>query len=253
MKRKTTNLIGLLLMTTMFVWGQTTHMVTSNADSGENTLRQIVEDAQGGDSIVISTEIAEIVLQSEISASKNLSINGQGATVKVAEAGVSPYRVLNFSFAEGNEGEVALYNLTLIGGDISGNGNFDIGKGGALFVKRTHLKLKNCFLNYGKAYNGGGLANGEGSFSLVIDSCYFSGNIGTNGHCAASLSFAGGMQIKNSVFEDNGTTAISMTGSGIDITQPGTISNCVFRANKTNGGRGGAALSVRNRDRKSVV
>jgi len=242
--KKITLLITLFVAATTMMWSQNTHIVTSGADSGDGSLRDIISAAASNDSIVIQSDITEIVLSDVISAGKSIKINGQGCTLKVSNPGVSTYRVLSFPMSSSANGNIALYNLTLAGGDISGNGNSESGKGGALFTKNANLKLINCTITSGKAYTGGGFANTASAHNLVIKDCYFSGNIGTSGHNAVSLNFTDGILLENTVFENNGD--LNFAGSTVEMAQAGTISNCVFKNNTSKGGRGGAALATRN-------
>jgi hypothetical protein len=176
---------------------------------------------------------------------KEVSIDGQGAAVSVAQPGLSPYRTLSFSFSEGSSGNIALYNLIMKGGDISADVvSTDNEKGGVLFVKRAGLLLKNCTLSDGKANIGGALADGDGSLSLVMEDCTFTGNTATKGSAACGLSFPNGSSIQNCTFENN-QALVNGGCSAIDITQTATIGNCLFRNNFSSKGRSGAALSVR--------
>lgn len=255
MKKRITPLIVLFIFSATLMWGQNTFTVTSNADSGEGSLRDIVADATDNDSIVIQDDINTIVLASEISTTKSLKINGQGATVKVTESKVSDYRPLEFVSPSSDPLviiNVALYNLTLIGGDISAASTTQEKNGGALYVKRASLKLFNCTLT-GKAYDGGGLYS-ENSTTLYVDGCTFDACVVTHNHAATALGgFANGFTIKNSIISNNDATAAGGS-SGIDISgvSGGTISNCIFMDNISKTGRGGAALSHRSKAQLKV-
>lgn len=248
MKHKITILIASLFVTSFVMKAQTTLTVTSSADNGSGTLRNVLNDAASGDSIVIANNITEIALESEIRlvSAKSLKINGQGVIVRVVEPGISRYRVFGFAYEDG-ESVVALHNLTLKGGNISADIiTTENEKGATLFVKRVNLIMKNCTLSSGKANNGGGLADGSGSgsLSLVMEGCTFTDNTATKGSAACALNFLNGISIKNCIFENN--KAIVNGGcSAVDIVQTATITNCIFKNNSSITGRSGAALSVR--------
>lgn len=246
MKKILITLIWLFSITTTALCDRNTFTVTSCADSGVGTLRNAFNTVSSGDSIVIAGDIGEIVLDSTITvAGKNVALNGQGGTVRVTEPGVSRFRTLNVSYPEGTSGSIALYNLTLKGGDISADvTSTDNEKGGVLFLTRGSLLLKNCrFLN-GKANIGGALADGAGSVSLMMDGCTFSENVSTKGSAACVLGFSHGITITDCLFDRN--NAIVNGGcSAIDIVQTAVVRNCRFTNNHSNTGRSGAALSVR--------
>lgn len=246
MKRTLLILIWLFSITTTALCDRNTFTVTSGADSGEGTLRHAFNTVSSGDSIVIAGNITEIVLDSTIRVEgKNVALNGQDVTVRVTEPGVSRYRTLNVSYPDGSSGSMALYNLTLKGGDISADvTSTDNEKGGILFVKGGSLLLKNCRFSNGKANIGGALADGAGSLSLMMDGCTFSENISTKGSAACVLGFSQGITITNCIFDGN--NAIVNGGcSAIDIVQTAVVRNCRFSNNQSNKGRSGAALSVR--------
>lgn len=247
MKKRITILIVSFIFSTVVMWGQNTLTVTSNADSGEGSLRNVIAASGDNDSIVIQDDINLIVLASEISTTNSLRINGQGAILQVSNPKVSGYRPLEFvSSGDGTIINVSLYNLTLIGGDISAQSSTQEKNGGALYVKRASLKLLNCTLT-GKAYDGGGLYS-ETSTTLYMDGCTFDGCVVTHNHAATALGgFSGGFVIKNTTVSNNDATAAGGS-SGIDIsgTSGGSISNCIFRNNISKTGRGGAALSHRS-------
>lgn len=246
MKKKITSFFSLLLLTTTIMYGATVRTVTSSADAGAGTLRDAILTALDGDSIVIESNLAEIVLDSTINVvGKNIAVDGQGVTVRVSYLGVSKFRTFTVSYPEGSFGIVSLYNLILKGGDISADViSTDNEKGGVLFVKRGSLLLKNCTLSSGKANIGGGLADGSGSLSLDMDGCTFTDNTATKGSAACALSFPSGISIKNCTF-DNNKAIVNGGCSAVDIVQTATFTNCIFKNNSSILGRSGAALSIR--------
>lgn len=242
-----------LLFASLMLQSQTTYIVSSNADSGEGTLRDIITQvAFSGDSIVIQNDIKEIILESEIQTDKSLKINGNGCILRVIEPKVSASRVLCFISAdETTIIDVGLYNLVLKGGDISaGNGNQEK-NGGALYVKRANLTLENCTLT-GKAYDGGGLA-GENCININMNGCIFDANVVTHNHAALVLGGFQIQQIRNSVFKNNDALAVGGC-SAVDVSSgSGIFSGCIFEGNVSKTGRGGSALSIRSKDGSHTV
>ena len=78
MKQKTflTTLIFALTFLTVNIYA-TTHTVTNSNDTGAGSLRQTIQNANSGDSIVFATDVNYITLTSgQIEITKNLTIDG---------------------------------------------------------------------------------------------------------------------------------------------------------------------------------
>ncbi|GHU67679.1 hypothetical protein FACS189413_02900 [Bacteroidia bacterium] len=219
--------------------------VTNENDSGAGSLRQVIAGAFENELIVIPANFT-IRLNSEITLNKPLKINGQGATVQVANPGVSAHRV----FAVGNTSKpanpetVSLENLTILGGDVSANETENSASyGGAVFVNTSlSIALKNCIVSNGKATYGGGLmASHPSTRSILIENCVFQNNSAITRCGACMLAGSGPIVVRNSSFLNNQTAnEISAVASyGINT----TISTCYFKGNSANpGNRNGAAL-----------
>lgn len=220
---------------------QTTYTVSSGDDSGDGTLRQLILDAEPDDNIIIPADYA-IILKSEIAFAKSLKIDGQGATVKVEETGVSKYRVFNIGDTESNY-SVVLENLNLEGGNVGTN------SGGVVYVERKlNFTMINCALTGGIARYGGGLMinNADGA-EVLLDGCVFKDNetrkVGsTTAGNGGGAALKGVAVVKNCVFENNKSGA---GGSAIISYNQATISKCVFKGNEATGTYG-AAVSNNN-------
>jgi hypothetical protein len=254
MKQKITLLFCAFAMTFSLQAAEIT--VTSSGDSGEGSLRQAVLDAEPGSVITIAGDVTEIVLNDEIVLVKTVTIDGQGATVRVAEPGTSTYRLFNVgNYAEsGNvECDVILQNLILKGGNVSGrtdNGGKG-GNGGIIHVETAdngaiHFTVKNCTFSDGKGNNGGAFSinNVKSVKSATMENCIFSDNYAASNNGAALLR-AAVISIKDCVFEDNSSKGNSV----IAIDQVSTsvsITGSVFKDNLNveNQGRGISTIQL---------
>lgn len=221
------------------------HLVTTESDNGEGSLRQVIADSYNNDEILIPSDFT-IRLDSTIIFDKTLKIKGQGAIVQVKNPGVSPYRV----FSIGNSTKpslaetVVLENLTILGGDVSGNGATDgASYGGAIFVNTSKsITMKNCIVANGKATLGGGLMTTHPSTrSVLLENCVFRNNIAISISGACYLAGSAPILIRKCSFIENQTKASSSALSSKGIAT--TVSDCYFNGNIANpGNRNGAAL-----------
>ena len=233
MRTKITILATLLLVVTTALFAQTTYTVSSIDDNGAGTLRQLITDAVQGDSIVIPADFT-IVLGSEIAIAKNLKINGQGATVKVIEPGISNWRIFNI----GNTTVsyiVSLENIKLQGGDVSAKSP---AYGGAVFVvQNLDLTMKNCSVTSGKGTYGGGLhINNATGMTVLLDGCTFSNNTASTSN-GGGAAFKGVAIVRNCIFENNKSGA---GGAAFIVYNQATVSHCIFKGNEAAGTYGGA-------------
>lgn len=246
MKRKITAfaLFTLLFVTTSSVRGETL-TVTSNADSGEGSLRELIAIAESGDKILIPDGFI-ITLNSEITLEdRHLAIDGQGSTIQVAEPGVSSWRLFNLASNGTENRNLTFENLTLLGGDVSASGS-----GGAIFIsKRVYLTMKNCVVKNGKAQNGGAVCIGatEKIEEFLLEDCVFENNTGTASGGVGAVTLKGiNARVNNCRFEGN-ASASSTSALYLDFanaTEPATtLSGCYFAGNSSSG-TGDSSASV---------
>jgi len=233
MRTKITILATLLLVVTTALFAQTTYTVSSAADNGVGTLRQLITDAVQGDSIVIPADYT-IVLGSEIVIAKNLKINGQGATLKVTAPGVSTWRIFNIGNTTASY-IVSLENMNLLGGDVSTKSP---AYGGAVYVvQNLNLTMKNCSVTSGKGTYGGGLyINNAAGMTVLLDGCTFSNNTASTSN-GGGAAFKGVAIVRNCIFENNKSGA---GGAAFIVYNQATISHCIFKGNEAAGTYGGA-------------
>ncbi len=138
------------------------HVVTGNADSGAGSLRQAIADAAEDDAITFNLASGNetITILSELAITKSLTIDGANTgnanpvTVQVTTPGASAFRVFHIS---GADKTVTLDNMTIKGGDISGNGDTENGYGGAVYISAGTVNINNSVISDSKSYKGGGI------------------------------------------------------------------------------------------------
>ncbi len=242
--------------------------VTTTADGGAGSLRDAINGAASGDTIVFNVSGTITLTSGELEVDKNLVIVGPGAanlTIQRSTAGGTPdFRVFNLQ----PPGIITISGLTV------SNGRADFGGGIANF---TSAALYDCILSGNSTTNsGGGLYNFS---SLVMSNCVLSGNsvagsstssaaagggvdnpgtlaavrcqvIGnTVGGMAGQSGVGGGINndgtlaLTNSVIVSNTATAggATTTGSGGGIYNEGTLTmdTSTVGANVASGGSGG--------------
>ena len=249
--KKNTLILLVCLFSVTLLSAQSTYTVSSPDDDGTGTLRHFVSNVEAGDIINIPSGYT-IVLNSEIAIEKHITINGQGATIKVAEPGVSTHRLFTLGTASGGSIlNISLKDLKLQGGDIKLNteGSSPNHGGAILIVKRVNLALNNCEITDSKADRGGAIYVGDGvGVSALFEDCLFKGNSASSygGACAFLKSQSqtdgpGEAVIKNTVFEANtsgGSAAMTMN-------IPATFTSCIFKDNASSGtSRGSCTFQV---------
>lgn len=249
-------IITLLFAAATVVSLQAEIIVTSSGDSGEGSLRKAIEDAESGSTITVASDVTDIVLDDEIVITKTLTIDGQGATLSVAEPGTSTYRLFNIgNYAEsGNtECDVVLQNLILKGGNVtSRTDNSGKGANGGLIHVETastgaiNFTMLDCTLSDGKGNNGGALTvnNATGIKSVRLERCVFQNNNGVSGNGAALLRTSA-VTIKDCRFESNAANGASVLTIDQAATTSVAISGSHFKNNTSaTSGRGVAAISL---------
>ncbi|GHU69702.1 hypothetical protein FACS189413_09000 [Bacteroidia bacterium] len=249
-----------LILACLFAFGMTAQatLVTSNADDGSGTLRQLISAAPT-DGIIEIPEGMIITLASEIAFDKGLTIRGlgDGATVKVTSPGTSRWQIFNIGTSTAGNYNVVLENMNLIGGKQP---TASASNGGVVYVTtandgNVYFTMRNCKISKGQGNAGGGvmLNNVTGIKQAIIENCDFFDN------AVLSNSSGGGLYIRaaysevtNCTFRNNTSPA----GVAIGLNNGGetVISNCIFEGNIGKGpaksaaciSNANAALSVSN-------
>ncbi len=157
-------------------------------------------------------------VQHEINLTDTLTLTGSSnnnVTVQVVTPGASNYRVFNMN-ASGKT--IHIENITIKGGDISGNGEDPSGYGGAIYVAAGTLYLDQVTVSSSKAHNGGGIYN-AGNTATITDSTITDNAAKNEGYvepnCGGGL--YGAFNIRNSTISGNSVTATVIIGAGDDV------------------------------------
>ena len=196
-----------------------TVVVTSGADSGPGTLRQVVADAAAGDTITFAVGTVTLTT-GQILIDKNLTIRGNGPAVTTVTRSASTPRFRIFEVAAGVEATIDL--LTVTGGDeVFGGGIYSSGR---LTVARSRVTLNRGAVGAGIFNNGGDMSilNSALSFNTVDtrDGSYGSlggegGGISSEG--GGSLSIRGSEVVGNVVLSNVGGSAGGIDSSSSTV------------------------------------
>lgn len=239
---------------------------TSGGADEEGTLPYVVANAPGGSVIELSIgDETTVTIPETILIDKNLTIDGKGKTISVAEPGVSNYRIFKIGLYEPEDGaeliSLTLKNCTLYGGDgtalvdtettmatwsatilVGANGTltgenllFDKAKNGyaAGIMACGDITLTNCtFQNLSGTKAGGALYTNKGVTGRFTN-CTFTNNTseahGGDVCCSGSTNY-----FTDCVFTGNTSTGKSTNGGAIFLQNAGAsaeIINCTFTEN----------------------
>jgi hypothetical protein len=211
-----------------------TFVVTNTNDSGEGSLRDSLESAADGDTILATNVSGTITLTSgELVITNNVTIIGPGPASLAVDGGGTT-RVFNI----GNISTVTISGLAITNGA-------DTDHAGGIFNDQSTLTLSNCSVSGNSStFFGGGIYNNgvEGSATLIILNSRISGNLSANGGGIFNDGVGGlaAITILNSTLSDNSAGA----GGGIhnDGAFSGTatlaITNSTFSGNSAGAGGG---------------
>ena len=232
---------------------------TSGGADEEGTLPYVVANAPGG------SDETTVTIPETILIDKNLTIDGKGKTISVAEPGVSNYRIFKIGLYEPEDGaeliSLTLKNCTLYGGDgtalvdtettmatwsatilVGANGTltgenllFDKAKNGyaAGIMACGDITLTNCtFQNLSGTKAGGALYTNKGVTGRFTN-CTFTNNT-SEAHGGAVCCSGSTNYFTDCVFTGNTSTGKSTNGGAIFLQNAGAsaeIINCTFTEN----------------------
>ncbi|MEJ7768971.1 MAG: choice-of-anchor Q domain-containing protein, partial [Chitinophagaceae bacterium] len=206
-------------------------VVTSNADSGRGTLREIISKACAGIQITFDSAVTNIILtRGELRINKAITIIGPGAS-RLTISGNNNSRIFNISAGTST---VSISGLTLRNGRPSGN----IGGGGAILINNGVnaglVNITRCVITNNTASFAGNLGGGidnEGG-TVVINQTSIINNTSTFRGGAIQHQGFGSMVINNSTIAGN-TADTTGIGGGIRIGSglPLTLNNCTIIGN----------------------
>jgi len=228
-----------------------TYTVSNGNDSGPDSLRQAIIDANanaGNDTITIDNIVVTITIDTQLDTIiDGVTINGgDGVTVQVAipgsGAGATAARV--FYLDPGAGKTIAINDMTIMGGNISslaGENSY----GGSIYINSGTVNIDDTVITGSKAFNGGCVYNNGATvnFTNSIVSYGVAGGSGSfNG--GGIYSMGGAFTINNSTFSGNSawdTSGTSEKGGGGAIYANGatlTIFNSTIDSNQAKYGGG---------------
>lgn len=232
-------------------------MVTNTANSGANSLRQIIADTPANGVVLFELEFfstARIIslTSGELEINKNLAIVGTNANTltvrRSTAAGTANFRIFFV-----NTGTVVnLSALTIAGGAAAGN-NIN---GGGILNFGAALTVENCHItgNAANSGSGGGIFNSGGSLT-VRGSTVSSNTAGASSAGAGIHAAAGDVNIFNSTV--SGNVAASETGSNgggivsqsdvtVTVLNSTITDNAAIGTNSAGGFSSGGTVFIRN-------
>ena len=225
------------------------HTVTNGNDAGAGSLREIVANANSGDTIIFASNVSTVTLKEQITIDKSLTINGGSGDKRVAIGrdtmtyghghGSYTIRTRIFNIPASNI-EVNLNNL------IIENGKTDYRSAGIdVFGGNSNkVKITNCiFRNNTGGVHAGGRAIMIAASEVVAVNCSFEKNQSIGVGSAVCIPWDGKFIAINCIFTQNMDTimpydryAVSASDNSIFIAR-----NCIFNENTGEG-----AVSVQN-------
>ena len=224
-------------------------VVTSNLDNGggdETTLREAVAAVGDGEEITFNItsftgDQDTVTISSELAISgKSITIDGyNNATgsdviVQVMVPGTSTYRV--FKIGDPSAATVTIENMTIKGGNISGNGDTASGYGGGIYIAAGTLVLDDSTVSSSVAASGGGIYN-AGSAAIITNSTITGNEARNNPDESKGGGLYGAFDVSNSTISGNralkniGDHNRYTKGGGLFINGNSKISNCTISGN----------------------
>ena len=199
----------------------TTHTVTNGNDAGTGSLRQIVADANSGDTIIFAPNVPDVYLtDSDIYIDKDLTIIGATGDDKVT-INAGSRRI--FSIDKFNN--LAISNLILTGANHNNDG------GAVRTAEYSTFTATNCIFSNNAADYGGAVYAKYGDFTAI--NCIFSNNYSSSAIAGVgSVVYANWMVFTaiNCIFSDNSSCVITAWHSAVLV-----AINCTFTNNISNG------------------
>jgi predicted outer membrane repeat protein len=219
--KKLLSFIILLLFTAINISAKTI-TVTSNADSGEGTLRQAVTDANNGDVIVFAEDITSVTVSNVIQIRKSITINGNSNNNTTIIAAANPYI---FNMVGDITLNVAMNNLT-----IKDWRYYSTCAGVILKNDDGTLTLTNCSFIDNIAPSSSGAAISSTKGSVILDNCFFKGNQGKDGGAIYSGRDAKTFVSDCAFVENKAKFGIILNYGYVEI------NNCIFKKNLVDDG-----------------
>lgn len=215
-----------------------TMTVTNTADRGAGSLRDVIDGASAGDTVVFTLgSNATIVLVSPLTVNKNLVLNGAGNPyLEISGNGAVQVFIVNAGIA------VTFANLTIAEGQAN--------HGGGINNKGTITLIDTRVAGNRADFSGGGIYNDIASKATLIESSlYCNGANGGSAGGGGGIYNRGTLELFNTTFTCN--IASSGNGGGIynDVSGFATITGSTFIGNLSTstgsiGGSGGGIYNL---------
>lgn len=217
---------------------------TSGGADEEGTLPYVVANAPGGSVIELSIgDETTVTIPETILIDKNLTIDGKGKTISVAEPGVSNYRIFKIGLYEPEDGaeliSLTLKNCTLYGGDgtalVDTETTMATWSATILVGANGTLTVENCSFEHNEATGTSGgawYASLKDAVTYKVAGCYFGENLSA-AHGGAILSTSKNATFTNCTFYKNEITGANNGGGALALQGDATIYNCTFVDNKS--------------------
>lgn len=207
--------------------------VNNAADSGTGTLRQAIANAVSGDTITFAGDYS-ITLASELTVSKNLTIDGTDHTIVIS--GNHTTRVFNVT-----AGVVTFKALTITAGNVQTRdcaGYTTYQCGGGIMLQDTagiSVTVDSCTVSNNSAeFGGGGIFTNNRPLTVINST--FSGNSTNGAGGAIDVHWQGRLIVTNSTFFGNSANC----GGGLQYSDysgiGGTVTNSTFSGNTASNG-----------------
>ncbi|MBK8986378.1 MAG: hypothetical protein IPM39_09895 [Chloroflexi bacterium] len=242
MTRRLKYVMGIIIMsvlgTTMAVAGthaiqaalQTTYLVTNLNDSGLNSLRQAILNANitPGEDLITIIALGQLDLQSA------LPTITEAVTIYVPAAGtvLQPFKIDGQNLYRGLT--IANVPVTITGLTVQNAVAFGTLSGGGI-NSNGNLTLNGINVLNSSAASGGGVSS---TGAMVVNGSFFQGN---NASDEGGAIYAGGaLTVNGSIIQNNQcVTAISCIGGGLYAANTLTVANTEIISNTTGGAAGG--------------
>ena len=208
-----------------------TNTVTSLADSGAGSLRQVIAGSAAGDTIVFGVSGTITLTSGELVVANDLTISGPG-TSALAISGAGKSRIFNI-----NSNVTALISsLTVTNGWAPGNG-------GGIYNAGT-LRLDNLILSGNSTPAGAGGAAGQSGGPGGSGGGIWNGGTCFVNRCSFSSNHTGGGGSGGYAQYSPGSGGGGGDGGGIYNASQMALTNCTVSNNSSGGGGNGAGSSL---------
>ncbi len=188
-----------------------TRVVSNTDDSGADSLRQALLDANDGDVIDLTGISGTITLLSTLTVDDNLTINGPGEGV-LTISGNNAVRVISINTGK----TVTIRSLTIANGRVVDNSGAGINNSGDLTLENMVITNNHVVKGSSDFLRGGGIHSNDNAVITIKDTIISSNSAVQNGG-GIHVGFDGGVSLTNVVIDNNSLSYSGSSGGGISI------------------------------------